>query len=660
MSFATLLLLIGTVLADTTVQIEGSDYIDLGLQGFGYAPANARDKYGDTISFGSSVKYQKGSLKQTDDGYYTFITYNLPDRGWNVNGTVNFANRLYKYQVTLNPANESSTPNIEWTYLDSILLKDFNGNYFTGLDANTTVEMNGFSLPGVTYHGDGWGNNLNSNSTTTRACMDSEALALIEGDIANGFWISDEYGPGIYRFDSNGQLQEYITAPDSILPYVDGKINFSSNSCPAWDQYTVSDPTSGREDNHGYEGMDLSPNGKTLFALLQSAAMQEGGDKKKYAYNARLMKYDLSGGSATAVGEYVIVLPTYVNPSDGKTKTAAQSELLYVTDDVVMVLPRDSGLGRGQEDGTESVYRHVDLYSLKNATNILGKYDGEGDQIASSKGKLVSGITAATHYEWIDINDNIQLNKYGVHNGGDNNSTLLNEKWEGLTLIPIPCTTDEYFLLAVSDNDFTTTNGWMNFGTIPFDSGDDFENQSLMWRVKLAAIPHNEGSCSSTSSSNSSTLATSTSSTYANSTAATATLLNSTVNTTNINTKTFSNSTSSFTDTLSSTTQTPFENSTTSYHNGSTNALEIVTCTLEKCSDTYSASDIDQTATTVEIITSCKGGCSKKSQETSTAETAIHTSTSAVVSTYEGHAASTSVSAMTVYALAIAVMGYLL
>ena len=345
---------------------------------------------------------------------------------------------------------------------------------------------------------------------------------------------------------------------------------------------------------------------------------------------------------------------------DGKTKTAAQSELLYVTDDVVMVLPRDSGLGRGQEDGTESVYRHVDLYSLKDATNILGKYDGEGDQIASSKGKLVSGITAATHYEWIDINDNTQLNKYGVHNGGDNNSTLLNEKWEGLTLIPIPCTTDEYFLLAVSDNDFTTTNGWMNFGTIPFDSGDDFENQSLMWRVKLAAIPHNEGSCFSTLSSNSSTLATSTSSTYANSTAVTASLFNSTVNTTNINTKTFSNSTSSFTHTLSSTTQTSFENSTTSYHNGSTNALKTVTCTLEKCSDTYSASDIDQTATTVEIITSCKGGCSKKSQETSTAETAIHTSTSAVVNIYEGHAASTSFSAMTAYALAIAVMGYLL
>jgi len=658
MLFLVPLLLVGVALADTTVQIDGTDYIDLGLQGFGYAAADARDKFGDTISFGSSVKYQKDSLQQTEDGNYTFITYNLPDRGWNVNGTVDFSSRIYKFQVTFYAVNESATPNIEWTYLDSILLKDFNGNYLTGLDANTTVEMNGFNIPGVTYHGDGWGNNLNSSSTTTRVSMDSEALALIEGDIANGFWISDEYGPGLFRFDSNGQLQEYVTAPNSILPYVDGKINFSSNNSPVWDKYTVADPSSGREDNHGYEGMDLSSDGKTLYALLQSAAMQEGGDKDKYSYNARLMKYDLSSGSAVAVGEYVIVLPTYVNPSSGKTKTAAQSELLYVTDDVVMVLPRDSSLGRGQDDGTNSVYRHVDLYSLKNATNILGQYDSENDQIASSQGKLVSGITPATHYEWIDINDNSQLNKYGVHNGGDDDSTLLNEKWEGLTLIPIPCTTDEYFLLAVSDNDFTTTNGWMNFGKTPFDSGDNFENQSLMWRVKLAAIPHNEGTCSSSTIS---TIRTFSSSIYDNSTVSTTAYVNitSSLNTAFLNSTSFS---------LSST-QTSFENSTTSQYDESTDVATTVICTLNKCSGALlktGVSNADKTATAIETITSCEGGCSNNSKESSFVSTAVGTSTASAASTtaevsaYEGLAASSTIPAMTVYALVIALTAYLL
>jgi hypothetical protein len=59
---------------------------------------------------------------------------------------------------------------------------------------------------------------------------------------------------------------------------------------------------------------------------------------------------------------------------------------------------------------------------------------------------------------------NSQLNRFGVHNGGEQDAWLLNEKWESLALLPVNLddskeNEDEYFLFSFSDNDFITQNG---------------------------------------------------------------------------------------------------------------------------------------------------------------------------------------------------------
>ncbi|GMF02737.1 unnamed protein product [Ambrosiozyma monospora] len=279
-------------------------------------------------------------------------------------------------------------------------------------------------MPGVTFHGDGWGNNLNSSKTTTKISIDSEAISLVKGDLNAGFWVADEYGPGLFKFSgSSGSLSDYIKVPDAFLPFVNGTLNYSSDNPPSWDPYSVPDQDSGRDRNKGFEGMDISPDGKTLVALLQSAADQEGGTKKKYAFNARLIMYDLTQSPPKAIGEYVIQLPT---TSDGKT--CAQSELRWISDNLVLVLPRDSGNGKGQDD-TVSEFRHIDIYDLSCATNILGMFDGEGDAIASKKGVLNENITPAEYHSFIDMNDANELSKFGLSNGG-NGYLSLNEKWE--------------------------------------------------------------------------------------------------------------------------------------------------------------------------------------------------------------------------------------
>lgn len=77
-------------------------------------------------------------------------------------------------------------------------------------------------------------------------------------------------------------------------------------------------------------------------------------------------------------------------------------------------------------------------------------------------GVLKSEITPATYCPFININNNDELAKFGLHNGGDQDSGLLNEKWEGLAIVPVDGKDgddDWWYVIAVSDNDFITQNG---------------------------------------------------------------------------------------------------------------------------------------------------------------------------------------------------------
>ena len=99
----------------------------------------------------------------------------------------------------------------------------------------------------------------------------------------------------------------------------------------------------------------MSSDGKTLYALLQSAAIQDGGNKKSTARYTRLVAYDISEASTTRpplVGEWVVPLPL-----DSSGKTLGASELHFVKNGVFLVLSRDAnGHGGGT---TLSAYKSV-------------------------------------------------------------------------------------------------------------------------------------------------------------------------------------------------------------------------------------------------------------------------------------------------------------
>lgn len=145
-----------------------------------------------------------------------------------------------------------SGPNLAIRYLDSILLTDPRGNLLSGLDADPHgpyLTIPGFphSLPSTTYTGDGFGGDDGPGGH--RISLDSEGLALAPD---GSFWISDEYGPFVYRFSAQGRLLQAIRPPDAFVPLRNGSLSFSADSPPFYDPglaVVPGDNPTGRDNN---------------------------------------------------------------------------------------------------------------------------------------------------------------------------------------------------------------------------------------------------------------------------------------------------------------------------------------------------------------------------------------------------------------------------
>ena len=138
---------------------------------------------------------------------------------------------------------------------------------------------------------------------------DSEGLvALPDGT----FWVSDEYGPFITHFDRWGRAIQRLSPLDGSLP---AELRF-------------------RVPNRGMEGLTITPDGKELVGLMQSALQQtdlNGSDAKKLV-PARIVTYNFR---THAVHEYLYLLH---NPATSKT---ANSELTALSDTTFLVDERD-------------------------------------------------------------------------------------------------------------------------------------------------------------------------------------------------------------------------------------------------------------------------------------------------------------------------------
>ena len=431
------------------------------LEGVARIASNARDSQGDTLGgIGSGMALVPGSW-QGANGRYSGRLVMLPDRGWNRKGTSDYQARLQYFDVTLTPGKS-----LTLTFRRTQLLSDAAGFPTTGLDPSGVRAAAG-KFPDLPVAKNG------------HVSLDSEALAL-SGD--GSAWISDEYGPYIYHFDARGRMIAAIRPPDAFIPRRAGKENFSAG------ETAKGEPQSGRQNNQGFEGISIAPDGRTLFAVTQSALVQDldPADPKQTRGNVRLLQYDLSGTEPRLAHEYVIALPNW---SEGKKNNlvAAQSEILALNGHQLLMLCRDSNGGFTAKRAASN-FRRVMLVDVAVATDVKGKYDGADDSIAP-QGVLRRGIMPGKLSTLLDINDNEQLARFGLHNGLPNDRNDLYEKWESMALAPIhdPKAPEDYFLFVGSDNDFITQNGRMAGKPYSDSSGANVDSLVLVYRISLAA-----------------------------------------------------------------------------------------------------------------------------------------------------------------------------
>lgn len=466
-----------------SVTFEGSTFVNKGLVGVARVPSDARDANGDTLGgLGSAMAFVPGSWRQQPDGSYTGQLVMVPDRGWNTEGTLDFHGRTQRFSIKLTPFTGASTTaqdQLVMTY-EGMTALQLHGVPTTGLDAVAVLPAKD-SLPDLPAGND------------QHLAVDNEGIVIA----ADGtFWLSDEYGPYVYHYAADGELLGAIRPPEAFIPRrLDSSKNavesFSANSPPIGKRYKLGSPISGRQNNQGFEGLALAPDGRTLYVLLQSALVQDldPANVKTTRRNTRLLAYDLGQPTPRLIHEYVVQLPLFQDQSTTKPRLliAAQSELFALNDHQLFVLARDSGVGQTFPEAPGSVYRSVDLIDTSGATDIADtRYDSATGSVAPL-GVLNSAITPVAYQKFLDIDDNAQLNRFGLHNGAPADANDLYEKWESLAVQPVgdPAAPNDYFLFIGNDNDFITQKGFMVGAPYADASGDNADNMVLVYRVTL-------------------------------------------------------------------------------------------------------------------------------------------------------------------------------
>lgn len=445
--------------------MRGQTYINHGLVGMGSLPAGTVDFLGDTLGSFSSLKIAPGSWKRVGD-HYEGVLWTLPDRGRNdpaANLFFDYPARLNRFRVRFDPASGK----LVMTPDGGLKLRDYRGQPFTGADPDTgMLTQRGVTLP-APASGVGKG----------KVSFDAESLQFTRD---GGFYIGDEYTANVYSFDKGGRLRGIIQPPPAVIPHRNGALFFGS----------LKAPDTGRRNNQGAEGMALSPDGLTLFVMLQSALMQDSATGNAAGrINTRVLVYDVSKTPVPArpVGHYVVQLPIYNDDGNGgaPNRTAAQSEIVALDDHRFLMLSRDgAGVGAGK---APVVYKSILLVDVARATNLAGtNYETGTKSLLANPADtaLRQDIVPADKVEVVNMLNPVQLARFGL------SVETLSEKWEAMDLVPVlqPDRPNDYFLIVGNDNDFIARKCVMSGQSCNSDIDND--NRVFVYRMTLPAPLH--------------------------------------------------------------------------------------------------------------------------------------------------------------------------
>jgi Esterase-like activity of phytase/Bacterial Ig domain len=290
-------------------------------------------------SFGSSVYPVPGHPNEV---------FGLEDRGPNVESADGFAvepKPSYDPGIARFVLNEGEAELVE-----EIPLKDHTGHPFSGLvNSNNPTGEKVENLKGVELAHDPDG-------------YDPEGLvAMPDGS----FWVSDEYGPYITHFNSQGIEIQRLTS-------------FKEPNNPVASQ-VLPEELKNRVPNRGMEGLTITPDGKTLVGMMQSALQQPdlpaGGNGKKDT-PTRLVTYNLY---THQVHEYLFLL------DEPASLSTANSEITALSNNTFLIDERDSGFP------SATGYKKLWEVNLEGATDVGPQAKVTGATYRGSEGGLLIG-----------------------------------------------------------------------------------------------------------------------------------------------------------------------------------------------------------------------------------------------------------------------------
>jgi hypothetical protein len=437
-------LLAASLIGLAPAPLPAQPLVNLGLVGVGRLSGDSFDQLGaglDTLGGIFSGMWLDPATIVHSNGTIHATIFGLPDRGFG-DALTDYHPRIQRLAVAITPyfgpgpvaQDQIKIVNTE-TYVFTV-----NGKTFTGYQPDdTNVLTHPQSLPD-SVGGGKWS-------------LDAEGIALA-GD--GNWYISDEYGPFVYKFDPVGALLSVLPLPDAYLPKLGPTyprpINFLTAS-------TIATNDSGRYINRGMEGLSVTPDGKRLVASLQSPLVQDGQNRNP-SRNVRVLVYNIDPASPAygqPIAEYVHVLP--LSAAEANNRHTPVSEVHALSDTKFLILQRDSrGLGG---DPGRLLYKRIVEVDASRASNILGTgYDLEKDApgaLSLPRAGLPTNIVAMTSRDLVDLLNPTQLAKYGLNLAESNqNINTLSEKWEAMAIVPLqdPAAPNDYLLLVGNDNDF--------------------------------------------------------------------------------------------------------------------------------------------------------------------------------------------------------------
>lgn len=283
-----------------------------------------------------------------------------------------------------------------------------------------TGAISGFKIRETIILKDEFGNPMNglapSPTNVLGHAFDPEGFVI--GPHNRHFYVSDEYGPSLYEFNKKGKRVRSFVTPTNLVPRdAAGMPNFANDT----------GNTAGKRTNRGFEGLAISHDGAYVYAMLQSAMLDEGGGS---GLCNRIVKF--STGTGTAVAQYAYQM-------EGSSQGRGISALFAINDHEFLVLERNN---RGIGVGAELSPPNKKLFRI----DITGATDFSPPAPAFAAAACPIGKVTKQAVPFLDLAADT-LPELG---------SKVPEKWEGLAVGP-RLKDGSYVLVTGTDNDYSVT-----------------------------------------------------------------------------------------------------------------------------------------------------------------------------------------------------------